>query len=186
MQVTANTALLLIDLQCGFDIPNYWGKQRNNPYAEQVCFELLQFWRKQKLPIFHVQHTSNDPQSPLHPSHAGFAFKTLTQPMPNEIVIQKSVNSAFIGTDLQQQLQQQAITQLVIVGLTTDHCISTTTRMAGNLGYTVYVVENATATFDRQGLHGEHYSAQQIHQIHLASLHNEFTQVIHSDEILKS
>lgn len=185
MQFDSHSALLLIDLQQGFDEQSHWGGNRNNPNAEQVCFQILQRWRQLNYPIFHIQHASTEVDSPLNPVHQGFAFKQLTAPLAHENVVRKQVNSAFIGTTLHEQLQQQGIEKLVIVGLTTHHCISTTARMAGNLGYETYVVEDATATFDRIGIDGERYPAQLIHMTALASLHQEFAQVIRSTAILQ-
>ncbi len=108
----------------------------------------------------------------------GNKFKDLVKPIGNETVIKKNVNSTFIGTDLQQQLIDSKITKLVIVGLTTDHCVSTTTRMAGNLGFDTYVVSDATATFNKKGLQGQNYSAELIHETALASLNGEFATVV--------
>ncbi|MFA9485451.1 cysteine hydrolase [Moraxella haemolytica] len=179
-----NTALLLIDLQLGFDDHVYWGGNRNNPNCEQVCFDLLAKWRAYQMPIFHIQHNSTEPNSPLRPNQIGNDFKPLTAPMGDEVVIGKTVNSAFIGTNLEQQLKSRAITNLVIIGLTTNHCISTTTRMAGNLGFHVIVVADATATFDRLGFDGKHYDSELVHQISLANLHNEFATVLMSDVLL--
>ena len=149
--IAKNTALLLIDLQQGFYDEAYWGGHRNNPNCEQVCFELLSHWREQDLPIFHIRHSSTTPQSRLHPTHQGFNWIELTKPLPCEHVITKHVNSGFIGTDLQQQLTKAGIDTLVLVGLTTNHCVSTTARMAANLGFTTFVVSDGTATFDRMG-----------------------------------
>src|SRR5215217_5954577 len=126
-------ALILVDIQQGFDDIAYWGGQRNNLESEERASELLRFWRINRLPIFHVQHCSSNLDSPLHETHPGNAFKVLVKPTGQETVIKKNVNSAFIGTDLEALLHAAHITKLVIVGLTTDHCISTTARMAGNL-----------------------------------------------------
>lgn len=177
-------ALLLIDLQQGFNDETHWGGNRNNPDAEQICLKLLTYWRTHNLPIFHIRHHSTEADSPLNPKHAGFAFIPATAPMANECVIDKTVNSAFIGTDLQSRLHQAGIDTLVLAGLTTNHCVSTTARMAGNLGFTTFVVSDGTATFDRIGVNGERFDSQLVHDISLASLHGEFATVLKSDEIL--
>lgn len=182
--INQNTALLLIDLQLGFDNHTHWGGNRNNPNCEQVCFHLLQQWRNYQMPIFHIKHNSTDPNSPLRPNQIGNEFKPLTAPMSGEIVIEKTVNSAFIGTDLEYQLKVRGIDTLVIAGLTTNHCISTTTRMAGNLGFTAFVAADGTATFDHIGFDGKCYDSQLVHDISLASLHGEFATVLMSDELL--
>ncbi|HET7003067.1 MAG TPA: cysteine hydrolase family protein [Puia sp.] len=174
-------ALILIDIQKGFANNEYWGGQRNNPDAEFRASELLKVWRDSGLPVFHVQHCSAIPTSPLHETHIGNQFNDLVTPIDGEPIIKKNVNSAFIGTDLQVQLYHANITTLVIAGLTTDHCISTTTRMAGNLGYETFLVAAATATFDRKGINGQIFPAELIHQTALASLDKEFATVITTD-----
>ncbi len=176
-------ALLIVDVQQGLDEP-CWG-QRNNPNAEQQIKKLLDKWRADKQPIIHIQHCSVDVNSPLHPSKPGNAFKSDTRPQGDEVVFQKKVNSAFIGTNLQAHLRQQGINELVIVRLTTDHCVSTTVRMAGNLGFNVYLVADATATFDRPSVDGScMIAADKIHDVHLSSLHNEFCTVCAAAEVL--
>lgn len=122
----------------------------------------------------------------MHPSKKGNEIKDLVKPKKNETLIIKHVNSAFIGTDLEEQLRKNRIETVVIVGLTTDHCVSTTARMAGNLGFSTYVVSDATATFDRKGPTGEYYSAQEMHDIALASLHNEFATILSTKDLLTS
>jgi len=178
-------ALLLIDIQKGFDNLDYWGGNRNNPQAEENAAKILQIWREKQLPIFHVQHCSTTSGSLLAEGNPGNAFKDLVQPEAGEIIIKKQVNSAFIGTDLKHQLDELGIRKLVIVGLTTDHCISTTTRMAGNFGYETYLLSDAVAAFDKVGVNGEKYSAQLIHDTALASLHNEFARVLSMDEMMR-
>lgn len=175
-----NPALILIDIQKGFDDIAYWGGDRNNVTAEQKVGELLGIWRAKNLPIFHVQHCSSNPNSILNETSPGNEFQDVVKPLEGETVIKKNVNSAFIGTNLKELLDTAKIENLVIVGLTTDHCVSTTTRMAGNFGYSVYLVSDATATFNKKGINGEDFSAEIIHQTALASLNEEFAQVVTS------
>lgn len=182
LRIPRRTALLLVDVQQGFDDPR-WGT-RNNPEAEARMAQLLEAWRGRGLPVIHVQHCSTEPDSPLRPDRPGSALKEATGPRPGELVIQKRVNSAFIQTPLETCLRSQGISNLVVVGLTTDHCVSTTVRMAGNLGFTVFVVSDATATFDRKGVDGGWHPAEEIHHIHLASLHGEFCTVLSCSSVL--
>ena len=179
-----NPALLLIDLQKGFENEAHWGGNRNNKDAEVKCALLLEKWRGLKLPVFHIMHGSQDPNSPLHPSKPGFEFIDSIKPISEEPVIVKDVNSAFIGTGLEKQLKEKEISTLVIAGLTTNHCISTTTRMAGNLDFQTYLISDATATFDRVGLNGEIFNAELIHQTALASLNEEFATVLDTQALL--
>lgn len=180
-----NPALLIIDVQRAFEDEAYWGGNRNNPSAEKLCGDILQTWREHDLPIFHIRHSSLTPNSRLHPTHAGFAFNENVIPKSHEPVITKQVNSAFIGTDLKQQLDAQDISTLVIVGLTTNHCVSTTTRMAGNYGYETYLISDATATFDRVGVNGEKFDAALMHQTALASLNEEFATVLSTNALFE-
>jgi nicotinamidase-related amidase len=180
---SARSALVLVDIQKGFEDVAYWGGQRNNPDAELRASELLKIWRDNGLPVFHVQHCSSIPTSLLHETHAGNQFNDLVAPAEGERIIKKNVNSAFIGTDLQLLLDNAKITTLVIAGLTTDHCISTTTRMAGNLGYDTFLVADATATFNKKGIDGQNFPAELIHQTALASLDKEFATVVTTDVV---
>lgn len=177
-------ALILIDIQKAFNDIEYWGGNRNNPDAEINAGRLLNFWRENNLPLFHIQHCSINPVSPLIEGTIGNEFKDEVKPTPEETIIKKNVNSAFIGTNLKEQLDNGGIKKVIIVGLTTDHCVSTTTRMAGNYGYDTFIVSDASATFDKVSSDGTRYSAQLIHETALASLHNEFATVTKTDELL--
>ncbi|MGK6342673.1 cysteine hydrolase family protein [Chryseobacterium sp. DT-3] len=178
-------ALMLIDIQKGFLDEEYWGGNRNNKDAEKISGILLEKWRELRLPVFHIRHSSVNPKSKLHESNPGFQFNDLVLPQNDEPVITKNVNSAFIGTDLKGRLDEQDINSLVIVGITTNHCVSTTTRMAGNFGYETYVISDATAAFDRIGINGEKYNAELIHMTALANLNDEFASVWESEKLLK-
>ncbi len=178
----ARAALLVIDVQRGLDDPRLGA--RNNPDAEARIAELLAAWRSARRLVIHVQHASLVPGSPLREGTPGYAFKVEALPAAGETVFRKHVNSAFIGTDLESYLRREGIESLVIVGITTDHCVSTTARMAANLGFSVTVVEDATATFERRGPDGTHYTAELMHGAALASLHEEFAAVRSSRAVI--
>jgi nicotinamidase-related amidase len=174
------TALLVIDVQRGMDSPRLG--RRNNPGAEENVAALLAAWRRADLPLFHVRHLSKEPGSPL--VGEGTGFKRPARPLPGEIVVEKDVNSAFIGTDLEACLRERGVEKLVLAGLTTDHCVSTTARMAANLGFEVRLVSDATATFDRVGPDGRLHAAEDVHEMALVHLHGEFAEISTTDEVL--
>ncbi len=188
VSLPANAALLVIDMQLGFG-PAYWaywggpGGTRNNPDAESVVAELQRAWRASGRPVIHVQHDSVNPASPLRPGQAGHPLHPSLLPLADEPVYHKTVNSAFIGTTLEADLRGRGIDTLVIAGIQTNHCVSTTARMAGNLGFTTYVVADGTATFDRVGPDGTHYPAALMHGTALATLHDEFATVVTSAQL---
>ena len=175
------TALLLIDIQVGFNHAK-WGN-RDTPAAEANITRLIEHFRKKQQPVFHVQHLSKNPSSPLYPGQPGVEFMAIAKPALGERIFQKHVNSAFIGTQLEQILRSEGITQLVIAGIAVDHCVSTTTRMAANLGFEAFVVSDATIAHDRTGADGKLYPAALVHAITLASIHGEFATVVTTAEV---
>jgi nicotinamidase-related amidase len=176
-------ALIVIDVQNGFDHPR-WGA-RNNPNAEANIVKLLEAWRASHRPVIFVRHDSKSESAPLHPGQAGNDLKALLERRESEPVIGKTVNSAFIGTDLEDQLRAMNAETLVFVGLTTDHCVSTSTRMAGNLGFETYLVADASATFAKTGFDGRVWSAEELHAAALASVHQEFCTVLETPTLLE-
>ena len=180
-----NAALIIVDFQNGFDEVDYWGGNRNNPKAEENARRLLDVLRERKLPLFHIKHDSANIKSKLAPGQWGNEIKDIVKPLPGEVVISKSVNSAFIGTDLKERLDAQKVKSVVVVGLQTDHCVSTTTRMAANFGYNTIVVSDATATFDRIGIDGVKIPSSVIHVVNLSSLNGEFATVVTTEQLLQ-
>jgi len=177
-----NAALIVIDVQEAFSHPK-WG-ERNNPKAEDNIATLIAAWRRTHRPVIYIRHISRTPGSLFALDAPSSVLKAGVAPTQGERVIQKHENSAFIGTDLEQRLREASITQVVIVGLTTDHCVSTTTRMATNLGFMTLLVADATATFERVGPHSQRYTAQQMHDVNIASLHEEFATIVDTADLL--
>ena len=110
-------------------------------------------------------------------------FKSGFEPITSEPVFQKMVNSAFIGTNLETYLRTNQICHLVVVGLTLPHCVSTTTRMAANLGFEVTLLADATASFTLSNKNGQAISPETIHEINLLSLQDEFAQILTTERI---
>ncbi|MCA1061961.1 cysteine hydrolase family protein [Rossellomorea sp. AcN35-11] len=178
------TCLLLIDFQKAFRQPTC-GK-RNNPGMEENADLLLRAWRDKAWPIVHIQHSSHDMESPLHSSSTGFEFIEQFRPLRGEKHIIKHVNSAFIDTDLDLYLKREKFKSLVMMGFTTNHCVSTTVRMASNLGYDVNVPFDATACFETYSHDGSLFSAEIVHNLSLANLHHEFATISSTESILYS
>ncbi|MFI8686826.1 cysteine hydrolase family protein [Rossellomorea sp. NPDC077527] len=176
--------LLLIDFQKAFQDPSL-GK-RNNPNMERNAYRLLQGWREKAWPVVHVQHSSYDMESPLHSSSAGFSFVEDFYPSRHEKHIIKHLTSAFIDTDLDLYLKREKFKSLVVMGFTTNHCISSTVRMAKDLGYDVTVPFDATACFETYSFDGSLFSAEIVHGLSLTNLHHEFATISSTESLLSS
>ena len=177
-------ALIVIDVQQGFAEQDAAGRKRNNPDALDRIVELLAAFRGKGLPIFHIRHASTEPDSVFRPERTGFQVIPAARELPGEPVIVKNVNSAFIGTDLEARLREAGHHTLVICGATTNHCVETSTRMAGNLGFDARLVRDATWTYDRTGPDGDHHSAADIHAMTLSNLSGEFATIVTTEETI--
>ncbi len=180
----SRTALIVVDVQRAFDEWEAAGKRRNNPDAVARIGDLLAAFRDFAAPIFHIRHEGTRPNSSFLPGSSGYAVKDEARELAGEPVIVKRVNSAFIGTDLESRLRAAEITMLVICGATTNHCVETTTRMAGNLGFDANLVRDATWTFDRVGPDGDKHAAEDIHAMTLSNLNGEFARIVTAAEVI--
>jgi nicotinamidase-related amidase len=180
-------ALVLIDIQEGMDSP-LWGA-RNNPDAEANAARLLAHWRQAGAPVAHVRHLSQRPASPLHPSNGLTGIKPEVAPLPGEPIFEKNTNSAFIGTDLEAHLRGLGVDAVVICGLSTPQCISTSVRMAANLGFETELAHDACAAFETHARSDwatrvQAMTAEEIHINEVSMLHGEFCTARSTDDIL--
>jgi nicotinamidase-related amidase len=177
-----NAALIVIDVQKAIDHPS-WGV-RNNPQAERNMAALLKAWRATGRPIYHVRHDSLEPASHYRPGQPGNEFKPEVQPLGGEVVISKRTNSAFIRTDLESRLRAAGQQLLVVTGVITNNSVEATVRMAGNLGFDTYLVEDAVFTFGRNDWNGVARTASEVHAMSLANLDGEYCSVITTQSVL--
>ena len=177
------SALIIIDVQKGFDF-DYWGR-RNNPKAEENIAKLIQYWRNEGRKIVFVQHMSTNPKSTLYPGQIGNDYKEIVFPREDDILFHKNVHSAFIGTRLEEYLRENDIKQVVITGIATNFCVSTTARMAGDMGFETYVVNDGTACFDKKDIDGDLIPAELVHKVTLANLNEEFATVVNTSDLIK-
>lgn len=178
---SADTALLLIDVQRGVDQLDHWGGptgRRNNPGAEATMLGLLEAWRAAGRRVAWTIHDSREANSPLKLSLPGGAQKPGFEPRHEDIVVVKDVNSGFVGTSLELDLRRAGISRLVVAGFFTNMCVETTVRMAGNLGYDTYLVHDGCATSNRLGVDGTDHDPEVVHDLSVANMNGEFCTAI--------
>ena len=167
--------LLVIDVQQALDDPARG--ERNNPDFERNLAAVLAAWRERGAPVIHVRHESTD-GGQFIPGTPGFEYKPEARPVDGEPEITKNVNSAFIGTDLEERLRRNGAEVVAVAGLTTNHCCSTTARMAANLGFETWILDDALATHPCETPDGDLIAAEVMHRTELAALNGEFGEVM--------
>lgn len=177
-------ALLVIDVQNAIDDP-VWGR-RGQPEMETSIASLLDAWRARRLPVVHVRHDSTDARSPYRPGTRGNDFKPDVAPRPGEPIVDKRTNSAFIGTDLMDLLDELQVRRVVITGVLLENSVEATARMAGNLGFEVIIPEDAVASIDRTDRRGRHWPAEDVHALTLAILDKEYAQISDTRTVIEA
>ncbi len=183
-----DTALLLVDVQKGVDVLDYWGgatARRNNPAAEEQQRRLLSAWRQEGRPVVFTLHDSHEAQSPLKLSLPTGDLKPGLEAEAGEEVVVKHVNGAFFGTDLEMRLRRLGVNRLVVAGFFTNMCVDTTTRTAGNLSFDTYLVPEACATTNRIGLDGVDHDPEVVHDLAVTSLHGEFCTALSASDAVE-
>jgi nicotinamidase-related amidase len=180
----ANAVLLPIDMQRAFDAPPW--PRRWNDKVDDNGLAVLGAWRKAGRPIVHVRHDSVEPGSTLGPGQPGNLLRPGFEPLADEPLVSKSVNAAFIGTDLDLRLRRMGVDAIVTFGISTDMCVSTTVRVGSNMGYRMVLVADACDCFDLPDGQGGLVQAEDIHRAHVATLRAEFATVISAVELVEA
>ncbi|MBP2299396.1 cysteine hydrolase family protein [Azospirillum picis] len=182
IQFPPATLLLAVDMQRAFDGPSW--PRRWNREADRNGLRLLEGWRRSGRPILHVRHDSAEPDSSLRPGQDGNRFRDGFEPCGGEGVVSKSVNAAFIGTDLDLRLRRLGVERLVVFGISTDMCVSTTVRTGANMGWKITLAADACDCFELPDGRGGTIPAEQVQAVHVATLGFEFCEVATTAGIL--
>ena len=102
-----------------------------------------------------------------------------------EPVVAKQTNSAFIGTDLAEQLNASGCDGVIYIGVITNNSLEATVRMSGNLGFRSFVVADACWTVDKTDLNGRVWPAEDVHALALANMHGEYATVLNAADVLR-
>ncbi len=182
-----DTALLLIDVQKGVHVFDHWGGptgRMNNPECQDRLVALLNAFRAAGRQVAFTRHDSLEPDSPLKLALPTGGQLEGLETGPDDIVVEKNVNSAFIGTTMEADLAARGIRRLVVAGYFTNFCVETSVRMAGNMGYDVYLAHDACATCNRLDLNGVDHEPELLHDLSVAAMNGEFCTALDTDTLI--
>lgn len=132
--------------------------------------------------IFHIAHKGRAGSLFDRDAARGAIFRNLA-PLAREAVIEKALPNAFAGTDLQVRLVATGRTNIVLAGFMTHMCVSSTARVALDLGLRTTIAADACATRDLPDGRGGALSAKTIHEVALAELSDRFAIIAQTDAL---
>ena len=97
---------------------------------------------------------------------------------------EKNVPDAFFRSGLETWLRARKINQLDIVGVSTNNSVEATVRTAGNHGFDVQLVADATFAFEKCDYNGVLRTAEDVHAMSLANLDEEYASIVRADVLL--
>lgn len=177
-----HSILIVINAQNGLLDATQEG--RNNLEAEKNIERIIKYWRTKQRQIIHVKHVSDNIESIFYKNSTGANFLESISPNSNEIIVEKTKSSAFAGTNLESILNNESISNIVLVGFTASECIDATARDAAAIGLNVFVVGDGTATFDLRDQAGKLMKADKIHRLTLLNINAFYAKVVNTNDIL--
>ena len=180
----SKAALIIIDMQKGMASPA--AGTRNNPDAEKNIAALLRAWRTVGSTVVHVRHISTTVGSLFWPGQPGVEFQEQFAPLADAYVVEKNVPDAFINSGLERWLRVRDISNLVIVGVSTNNSVEASARTAGNLGFATHVVADACFAFAKVDYAGTPRSADEVHAMALSNLDGEYATIVHTQDVLNA
>lgn len=170
-----NTALVIIDMQRDFVEPGGFGEALGNDVslvrsAIEPCGKVLKAARDAGIMVIHTREGHRADLSDCPPAkltRGGQTFigeespkgRILIQgeeghdiipelyPIAGEPIIDKPGKGAFYQTDLHLILQNRNIKTLIVCGVTTEVCVTTTVREANDRGYECIIPEDCVGSY---------------------------------------
>ena len=125
------------------------------------------------------------PGSHYRPGQRGNDFKPQTAPLRRRDCDHRNTPTAPSSAPIWRRgCATSGHAALVIAGVITNNSVEATVRMAGNLGFAAWLVEDACFTFGRKDWNGIPRSAQEVHALSLANLDGEYCTVTKTDAVL--
>lgn len=177
-----DTALIVLDVQKAIDNPR-WNSKNNPGYIDAIA-KLLTAFRAANLPIIHIRHEEANPASSFYVNGPGQPFKDEALPVDGETVITKTVNCAFIGTDLEQHLRDRGIKRLIFTGVVIHNSIDVSIRAAHCLGFDCHLPLDATTAIDVTDTNGKTFAAQDVFDLYAAVLSSEYCTLTQSKNVI--
>jgi nicotinamidase-related amidase len=170
-------ALLVIDMQEGMADRIRAGRPTAVVDAPDRIARLLADARRRGLPVIHVHHDDPHPESPFRKGLPGAEAMPSALPLPGETVLWKHGSSAFHGTDVDFRLKSLGVTELVVAGAVAAFCVTSTVRMASDLGYRVLLPQDALLGFDLPAHDGGTIDADTVMRVTLSVLGADFARL---------
>ena len=171
------TALLLIDIQNDY-FKGGRSELTDPDSALANARKVLNDFRKQNMPVIHVQHiNTRDGATFFLPNTEGAEIHKELTPRKNEFLGVKHYPNSFYETDLHKIIEDNDITNLVVCGMMTHMCIDTTVRAARDYGLCIFLLDDACATKNLL-YNGEVITATIVHKTFMSALNGMFADVI--------
>lgn len=176
-------AIIIIDIQNDY----FEGGKMTVVNAKKASLntkKVLTYYRKNNLPVIHIQHISTREGAIFFLENSkGAEIHKNVEPKENEKIIIKHFPNAFRETQLLEHLKENNINHLVICGMMTHMCVDATTRAAKDLGFSIELIGDACATRDLE-INGEIVKANEVQKSFLSALNYFYSEVITTENYL--
>ncbi len=147
-------SLIIIDMIHDF-VDGKFGSEEAKAIVPNIK-KLIDWAHEKKIPVIYLKdsHSSSDPEVRVWGEHAmegtwGSEIVNELMPSKSDIVINKKSYSGFFKTHLESILRELEVEELLLTGVSTNICVQHTAADAFFRGYSITVVEDATASIEK-------------------------------------